>query len=80
MKIGPLKYVWAVAPVHRFHHLNKAGDGDVNFGLFTTLWDYLLGTALFDERRRFTSDELGIESAPNYPVDYLDQLIEPFRK
>lgn len=80
MKIGPLKYVWAVAPVHRFHHLNKAGDGDVNFGLFTTLWDHLLGTAYFDEQRSFTSGELGIENAPNYPVGYLDQLIEPFRR
>lgn len=79
MKIGSLRFMWAVAPVHRFHHLNKAGEGDVNFGLFLTVWDHLLGTAYYDEKRTFNSDDLGIEDQPNYPVDYLSQLAKPFR-
>jgi sterol desaturase/sphingolipid hydroxylase (fatty acid hydroxylase superfamily) len=52
----------------------------VNFGLFTNLWDHLFGTWSFDERRRFTSDDLGIGDAPSFPRAYLAQLLAPFRK
>ncbi len=79
MKIGPLRLIWAVAPVHRFHHLNKSGEGDVNFGLFLTVWDRILGTAYFDRSRTIVSEEIGIEGEPDYPVNYLRQLLEPFR-
>ncbi len=41
---GPLKFLLAINVVHRFHHLNNAEEGDVNFGLFTSLTDRLLGT------------------------------------
>ena len=44
MQIGPLKYVFAFAPIHRFHHQRDGRTGNVNFGLFTTIWDRLLGT------------------------------------
>lgn len=44
MRIGPLRHVMAWAPVHRFHHQKWAGIGDVNFALFTCLWDHLLRT------------------------------------
>ncbi|MGF1544370.1 MAG: sterol desaturase family protein [Parvularculaceae bacterium] len=33
---GPLSF-WAIAPVHRRHHYADAVEGDVNFGLFTTV-------------------------------------------
>ncbi|GGN67922.1 sterol desaturase family protein [Nocardia rhizosphaerihabitans] len=79
-RVGPLKYVLALNEGHRFHHLKWAGVGDVNFGLFTLLWDHLLRTYSYDPRRRFTSEQLGMAAHPDYPVDYLDQLIEPFRR
>ena len=79
MKIGTLRYIWAVAPLHRFHHINKADEGDVNFGLFLTLWDRLLGTAYFDETRIFASSDLGIENERDYPSSYIAQLIKPFK-
>ncbi|MFC2952484.1 sterol desaturase family protein [Marinicaulis aureus] len=78
MRIGTFKYFLALAPVHRFHHLKEAGDGDVNFGLFTTIWDRMLGTAYYDRDKRFSSDELGIGAQPDYPTGYLRQLIQPF--
>lgn len=78
MRIGPFKYLLALAPVHRFHHLKEAGDGDVNFGLFTTIWDRMLGTAHYDRDKRFSSDDLGIGAQPDYPTGYLRQLIQPF--
>ena len=76
---GPLKRVLAVNAIHRFHHLNTAEEGDVNFGLFTRFTDYLLGTAYFDKDRIVRSEDLGISDQADYPVDYLDQMIEPFR-
>lgn len=80
MRIGPLRYLLALAPVHRFHHQKSAGLGDVNFGLFTNIWDHLLGTAAFDPAKRFASGDLGIAAEPDFPVSYLGQLAAPFRK
>ena len=49
----------------------------MNFGLFTTLWDHLLGT--FALRARPPRDgDLGIDGRPNYPQTYLAQLRAPF--
>lgn len=79
-RVGPIRYVLAVSEVHRFHHQKDAALGDVNFGLFTTLVDHSLGTFYYDgQRKRLTSDELGIGVEPNYPTDYVSQLVEPFR-
>ncbi len=79
MHIGPLRYILALAPLHRFHHQKWAGIGDVNFGLFTNIWDYVLGTAVYDPGKRFSSADLGIGKQPDYPLDYLGQLAAPFR-
>lgn len=57
--VGPLRRLLATNEVHRFHHLKRPELGDVNFGLFTTLWDHLLGTFHFEARGRFESEELG---------------------
>ena len=81
MRLGPFKYLFAANEVHRFHHRKEKGIGDVNFGLFTTLWDHLLGTFHYENKRAaFTSDDLGIGSQPDYPQDYIGQLIQPFRR
>ncbi|WP_044873599.1 sterol desaturase family protein [Pseudomonas sp. LFM046] len=78
MRIGPLRHLFAWAPVHRFHHMKYGRAGDVNFALFFTFWDRLLGTA-FHSDYRMGGDDLGIGSRPDYPRDYLAQLAEPFK-
>ncbi|MEV7617175.1 sterol desaturase family protein [Streptomyces sp. NPDC089799] len=78
-RVGPLKHVLALNEGHRFHHLKWAGVGDVNFGLFTLVWDRMLGTYSFEPARRFSSDDLGMAAKPSYPTAYLAQLTEPFR-
>lgn len=78
-RIGALRGVLALNEGHRFHHLKWAGIGDVNFGLFTLVWDHVLRTFSFDPQRRFSSEDLGMAAKPNYPVGYLAQLAEPFR-
>jgi sterol desaturase/sphingolipid hydroxylase (fatty acid hydroxylase superfamily) len=78
-RVGPFVYLWAVAPGHRHHHLASKTDGDVNFGLFTMLWDHALGT--FEVARPQPLDgEIGVARRPDYPVRYGAQLIEPFRR
>lgn len=78
-RVGPLKHVLALNEAHRFHHLKWAGIGDVNFGLFTLIWDHALRTHSYDPARAFTSDDLGMAAKPHFPVRYLAQLAEPFR-
>jgi sterol desaturase/sphingolipid hydroxylase (fatty acid hydroxylase superfamily) len=77
---GPFKFVFANAEIHRFHHSKGASAGDVNFGLFTTLWDHVAGTFFYRAGAAPTrSEELGIEGADQYPKAYFAQLIQPFR-
>ena len=76
---GPFKYILAVNVVHRFHHIGNAKEGDVNFGLFTSITDWILGTAFFDPNRKIGSGDIGLEDRPDYPKKYLEQLVEPFK-
>lgn len=78
MRLGPLRWVFAWAPVHRFHHMKYGRAGDVNFGLFFNLWDWLLGTAFYRPRYRMGPGDLGIGSRPDFPRDYVAQLCDPF--
>ncbi|MET9835534.1 hypothetical protein ABZ078_41060 [Streptomyces sp. NPDC006385] len=63
-RVGALRYVPSLNEGHRSHHLKRGGVGDVNFGLFTLVWDRLLGTYSFDPDRRFSTDDLGIAANP----------------
>lgn len=79
-RVGPLRSVLALNEGHRFHHLKWGGVGDVNFGLFTLIWDHLLLRSYsYDPAKRFTSDDIGIAAQPDFPTGYLQQLRAPFR-
>lgn len=78
MQLGPLRWVFAWAPVHRFHHMKYGRAGDVNFGLFFNLWDWVLGTAFYTRDYRMGAGDLGIGSRPDFPRDYVGQLVDPF--
>lgn len=80
MRSWPADRVFAWAPLHRYHHMRYGKAGDVNFGLFLTLWDRLLGTAFDGRGYRLASADLGIGSRPDYPSAYQAQLVEPFRR
>ncbi len=78
--VGPFTPWLATNRTHRFHHLKWAGSGDVNFGLFTNVWDHAFGTYSYDPRQLFDSSVLGVEAEPDFPVDYSHQLLYPFAK
>lgn len=79
MRLGPLRWVFAWAPLHRLHHMKYGRAGDVNFGLFFNLWDRLLGTAFYSPQYPIRDGDLGIGSRPDFPVDYWPQLLDPFQ-
>lgn len=80
IRTGGFKYLFANAEIHRFHHSN-GDNGDVNFGLFTTLYDHLMGTFHYEPNAApRSSQEIGVRGQPDYPTTYRAQLLEPFRK
>lgn len=79
-RVGPFSRWLALNEAHRLHHRKWPGIGDVNFGLFTLLWDRCLGTYARGDGIRLTSDDLGIGARPDYPTGYLAQVVEPFRR
>lgn len=78
--IGPLRKLLSIGPVHRLHHVNWAGDGDVNFGLFLTLWDRALGTFKPGSARAPRVADIGIQDCPHFPQNYARQLRIPFER
>lgn len=76
---GPFRRWHAGAELHRLHHRKEPGRGDVNFGLFTTLGDRILGTLDDDLEERLGPGDLGIGAQPDYPVAWTEQMVQPFR-
>ncbi len=79
MRMGPLRHVFAWAPLHRFHHMKYGTAGDVNFGLFFTCWDRLLGTASTRPATACGARTWASAAVPIIPWPTCAQLIEPFR-
>lgn len=77
MRLGPLRYVLAVGPVHRRHHRRQVEGFGVNFGLFTNFWDFVLGVADVGYGREVDAGEIGLDD-PAYPIGYRAQLAHPF--
>jgi sterol desaturase/sphingolipid hydroxylase (fatty acid hydroxylase superfamily) len=77
-RLGPFRHVLSIGPVHRLHHVNWAGKGDVNFGLFLTVWDRALGTFRSISERTPIAGDIGIQDQPCYPQHYCTQLAMPF--
>ena len=77
-RLGPFQQLLAIGPAHRLHHVNWAGEGDVNFGMFFTIWDRVLGTLRLTSDRAPVAGDIGVEHEPNFPQRYFAQLALPF--
>lgn len=77
-RIGIFQRWLSIGSLHRLHHVNWGKEGDVNFGLFFTIWDWFLGTLVHQPKRAIQHDDMGIDDEPNYPRGYIDHLIHPF--
>ena len=74
--LGPLRNHISIGQIHHLHHVNWGKDGDVNFGLFSTVWDRLLGTFTPEPPRPIRANDLGIDEVPD-PTAYRAHLAFP---
>ncbi|UQA54916.1 sterol desaturase family protein [Polyangium aurulentum] len=77
-RAGVLRYVFAVAELHRWHHQRLYADVQGNYGALLSIWDYLLGTAL--PKRGDAPLDVGMDDEPDMPPDYVGQLRWPFAR
>lgn len=83
IKLGPLYWFFNVVDLHRWHHSKVIQESNNNYGNNLIIFDRLFGTYFHPERQMKPKPkklgELGLLN-PNYPKNYLGQLIAPFKK
>lgn len=77
-ELGPFRNTMSIGRLHHLHHVNWGKEGDCNFGLFTTLWDHMLGTFQPEPSRPIKANDLGVDDLPDFPKSYWEQLVLPF--
>ena len=77
-RAGWLRYVFAVAELHRWHHQRHYVDVQGNYGALFSVWDYAFGTAL--PKKGDAPPDVGLDDEPGLPADYAGQLVWPFRR
>ena len=75
--LGPFRNHLSIGKIHHLHHVNWGKEGDVNFGLFSTVWDRLLGTFAPEPPRPIRAGDLGIDEVPDFPTTYSAHLAFP---
>ncbi|GAA6139525.1 hypothetical protein NBRC116583_32720 [Arenicella sp. 4NH20-0111] len=77
LKLGFWEYIFSIGDNHRYHHYNKAGIGDSNYGGEYIVWDILFGTFHKPKGER-PSKDIGIAAFPNYPQTMSGLMVAPF--
>ena len=75
--LGPFRNHLSIGRIHHLHHVNWGKEGDVNFGLFSTIWDRMLGTFVPEPARPIGPTDLGIDEVPDFPTSYRAHLAFP---
>lgn len=77
--VGPLGRWLAWNAGHRLHHVADEIEGNVNFGLFTLVWDRLLGTYRAPDRSN-PPPRVGLAGQTPMPSSYRKQLAMPWAR
>lgn len=75
-RIGFLNYIFAMTELHRWHHSKIIEQSDKNFGNILSCWDLVFGTFFLPKDKEV--GPIGVLN-PDYPKNYLGQLISPFQ-
>jgi len=78
VRLGWLNYVFSMAELHRWHHSLKLEEANSNYGNNILLWDLVFGTVHYPKDRE-ASPEIGLSDLPDFPKDYLGQVLSPWR-
>ena len=76
LNLGPLGRVFQDNRFHRIHHSIHPEHFDKNFGVFTTLWDWMFGTAYFPRADEWP--DTGVSDYPE-PQSLGDFFLAPLR-
>ncbi len=75
--LGRFRNHLSIGRIHHLHHVRWGKEGDVNFGLFLTVWDRLMGTFAPEPPRPIRANDLGIDEVSDFPTSYRDHLAFP---
>ena len=78
---GKLGYIFNNPNMHIWHHAKELPPNHkygMNYGLSLSIWDYLFGTAYIPRSGR--NIEIGFSGDENFPKDFKNQLVYPFKK
>jgi sterol desaturase/sphingolipid hydroxylase (fatty acid hydroxylase superfamily) len=78
LRLGPLNYVFSMAELHRWHHSLKLEEANANYGNNILFWDLVFGTVHYPKDRAASAD-IGLSDLPDFPKDYLGQVLSPWR-
>lgn len=80
LPLGPLKYILNNPQMHIWHHARHLPEGShgVNYGITLSVWDYLFRTDWMPGDGR--DIPLGFDEVDEYPHDFMQQTLKPFRK
>jgi sterol desaturase/sphingolipid hydroxylase (fatty acid hydroxylase superfamily) len=76
LTLGPLRAVFGDNAFHRIHHSLHPEHFDKNFGVMTTLWDRIFGTAYFPKQHEWPDVGLAVIQQP---ADLAEWLTLPIR-
>ena len=79
VRLGPLNWIFSMAELHRWHHSRDVREANRNYGGNLALWDAVFGTRFLPADREPPID-VGLADRPSFPMRYLAQWIEPFRR
>ncbi|MGD1933789.1 MAG: sterol desaturase family protein [Candidatus Phaeomarinobacter sp.] len=77
LKLRFWEYIFSIGDNHRYHLYPNKEVGDSNYGGEFIVWDILFGT-FHNPKNERPSDNIGIGTAPNYPLTVAGLLIAPF--
>lgn len=77
LNLGWWEYIFSIGDNHRYHHYPDKGVGDSNYGGEFIVWDILFGTFHKVKGER-PHDQIGIGTAPEYPMTVAGLYLAPF--
>ncbi|MEO1553279.1 MAG: sterol desaturase family protein [Pseudomonadota bacterium] len=77
LSLGWWEYIFSIGDNHRYHHYPDKGIGDSNYGGELIIYDILFGT-FHNPRDERPHDNIGIGTAPEYPLTVAGLYIAPF--
>ncbi len=78
VRLGPLNYIFSMAELHRWHHSLKLEEANSNYGNNILFWDLVFRTVHYPKDRD-ASAHIGLSDLPNFPGDYVGQVLSPWR-